>query len=724
LNRLGNIPEFSDLTRPAAAAEAEGVGFQEMMLTLRRWRFFILALVVLGAAGAGVTYFFLPAKYSSSSTVVLLANRDTLSETDPSASMDNTAVQSEIAIIESAAVAQLVVERLKLQDDPTWNGEAGRETAKTPPAPEDIRRDIAIYQINQATQARRIDNSYAIEVRVQASTADAAARLANERVAAYLDWHSRANADSTKDAAGWLDERVPVLKAEVEQKERMVSEYRARQGLLAAEGSTIAEQQLSSARTAVAEAEGHFNETSSRLKQVEDLRAAGGSVDTSAAALDSQLIQSLRVQEAEAQRRLATLSNYTDMHPDVQNVKAEIRDIRAAIDQELGRILINLTNEVTVARNRVESTRAALASAERRLGQNNAGLVRLNELEREAAASRKSYEDHLSLQQQTQDRSSKAPAVARRLSPAVPPLSPDRPSLSLMLVFGAAAGLLVALVIMFTRRLLDDRLHGASDAMRKVGRRALVSIPNIRPESLRSLPKTERNPAGYAIMKPFSAFSETYRVLRKSLYPGETMRRNVVVAITSALPDEGKTTTAWSLARVSALSGQRVIIVDCDFRRRSLSGALTARPKVGVSTVIADYGKLPEAVQLDERTGASLIPAVVDDLVVQDLLGSEKMAEFVDKLRKSYDLVVLDCPPVLAVADAIAAAALADSTIVVSRANRTPAKAIQSAIHQIEAAGGFVAGLALNRVQVGVIGKYSFDDTLYVQAARGRYYVE
>lgn len=727
MNRMGRVTEFETTTKAPQSSDAEATGVQEIAAVLRRWRWFLLALVIIGIAAAAAVYVFMPAKYSAVSTVVLIAPGEQITDDPKRAPMDSSTVQSEVAIIESAAVARIVVDRLKLAENPDWNG----ATAGGSAAPADAkavaaqRAETALRRIDEVTTARRMDTSYAIEILVTAPKAEDAANLANARVAAYLEWHARANADSTANAAGWINERLETLRAEVEQKEGLVEGYRASQGLLAAEGSTVAEQQLASTRNAATEAERIFSETSARLKQVEDIKEAGGSVETSAAAMDSQVVQNLRVQEADIQRRLATLKqSYYDSHPDVQKVEAEARDTRVALDQELGRILANLRNEVMVAQNRMTSANAALEDAQRRLGMNNAGIVRLRELERDAAASRKSYEDYLSMGQETSARVTLSPAVARQLSPAVIPRSPDRPPLALLLIFGAAVGLFAGLTIMFTRRLLDDRLHGASDVLRKVGRRALVSIPHVRSASFRSLPRGERNPAGYAVKKPFSAFTETYRVLRKAIFPGDAARRNVVVAVTSALPDEGKTTTAWSLARVAALSGQRVIIVDCDLRRRSLSGTLTAKPTVGLSEVIEDHSRIVEAVVLDPATGASILPAMVDDLVVNDLLGSPKMSVLLDTLRKSYDLVVLDCPPVLAVADAIAAAALADCTVLVARAGRTRAKAVRSAINQVEAAGGFVAGLALNCVQANVAGKYSFDDSLYFQAAKAKYYIE
>jgi polysaccharide biosynthesis transport protein len=726
MNTMESIP------RPARAAgsppetDAEAVGFQEFTIMLQRWRWIILASMLGGSICAAVVYMTMPVKFSAAATVVLVVPREKITDQTVSAPLGASEVQSEIAIINSTAVADVVVARLALAEDPAWSGQAGGLESGAPQsdALKRLRTETAIRRINEATRVNRLETSYAIEIRVTTPKAEDAAKLANARVAAYLEWHRLARNDSTAEAAGWINDRLEELRAEVKTKEAVVESYRASQGLLSTEGSTAAEQQLASARAEAAIAEREFNATSARRKQVTDLRVAGGSVDTSAAAINSPLIQSLRVQEADVQRRLSTLKmTYFDTHPSVQQVEAEARDVRVSIDRELDRILVNLGNEVAVAANRLLAARSALDSAQRRLAENNSGSMRLRELERDFSASRDSYEEYLAMKQEASARVTRAPAVAQELSPAVVPSTPDRPALSLMLAFGAAVGLLGSVSGMFITRLLDDRLYGASDVLRKVGRRALVSIPRIGKDRLRSLPTAERNPSGYVISKPFSAFAETYRVLRKAIHPSGRSRRGAIVAITSAVPDEGKTTTSWNLARVAALSGQKVVIVDCDLRRRSLSSFVSGKPVIGLSAVVSDPSRLAEALINDAASGASVIPALIDDFVANDLFGSPDMRAFIELLRQNYDLVVLDCPPVLTVADAIAAVVLADCTVLVTRANQTRARVVRSAINQIEAAGGEVVGLALNCVEPRFVGRYSFDDSLYFNESKSKYYI-
>lgn len=733
MNRVGPTPEFGAVEAESVNAADEAVSMQDILLSLRRWRWLILGCALLGAGVAVALHVSAPVRFSANSTVVLLSRPDRLVETDQGSAVDDASLQSEMAILRSASVTGLVVDQQKLADNGAWNnapkaglidvvtGKGGAPADARAPAE---RRAAAIRTLTQSMSVRRVENSYAIEVQVSAPEAVQAADLTNAVVAAYLDWHRQVDGDRARLAGDWLGSRLAELRKEVEQRESLVEAYRTERGLLHAEGSTVAEQQLASAQAAVADARIKFSESNAKLKQIEDLRGSGGSVETSAAALGSQVIQALRVQESEILRRIAQLKTaYFDTHPDVQKAEAEHKDIRAAIDTELARILASVRNEVLISRNRLDASNAALAQAERQLGLNNEGIVKLRELERDAAASRKSYEDYLSQSRQTTDRESLPTTVARQVSPAVAPLSSDKPSIALVVIFGLLCGLLLSFAIIFVRHLADDKLHGASDAKRKVGRRAVVSIPNLRPNMMRSLAPAHRHPAGYLVSKPMSAYAETFRVLRKSVMPGEAARRNIVVAVTSALPGEGKTTTAWSLARAAALSGQRVIIIDCDLRRRSLTAYLRPKPEVGLSRVAADHGQLPEVIVLDTETSASVIPAVAEDMAALDILGSDSMIQLVERLRRSYDFVVLDCPPVLAVADAITAASLADSTIIVARAEKTPAKAVRSAIMQLESAGAFVAGLALNSVQPKMAGRYSFDDSLYVEHAKRQYYI-
>lgn len=231
------------------------------------------------------------------------------------------------------------------------------------------------------------------------------------------------------------------------------------------------------------------------------------------------------------------------------------------------------------------------------------------------------------------------------------------------------------------------------------------------------------SPARYLIDKPMSAFAEGFRSLRTSLlYSGGAMQAKTV-AVASAMPGEGKTTTSICLARVSGLSGQRVVAVDCDLRRRSLSNLVGAHPKDGLLQVLKGDANWRDVITRDSVSSVDILPAAEGSFTPWDVFGSPAMQTLLDELADAYDLVLLDCPPVLAVAESRIICGLVQQTVLVVRWASTPARAAFSAIEQIEQCGGLVGGVALNCVDAGAPGRGAYGDMTYQSRYAGNYYL-
>jgi len=236
------------------------------------------------------------------------------------------------------------------------------------------------------------------------------------------------------------------------------------------------------------------------------------------------------------------------------------------------------------------------------------------------------------------------------------------------------------------------------------------------------LPLHRRDPADYLIEKPMSGFAEAVRVLRTSLMHARIDRKLGVLAITSAVPDEGKTTTSLCLARIAATSGQRVVMVDCDLRRRSLSELIGANARVGILDVLAGSADWREAIVEDNESGAHLLAAKSARFTPRDVFASQAMEQLVEQLRAAYDFVILDSAPVLAIAETRTIATHADLSLVVVRSDRTPAAAVKTALKELQKSGADIAGVALNYVDPKRPGRGSYGDSLYYRYARSYYH--
>ena len=266
----------------------------------------------------------------------------------------------------------------------------------------------------------------------------------------------------------------------------------------------------------------------------------------------------------------------------------------------------------------------------------------------------------------------------------------------------------------------DQSVKNADEVESQIGVPAIASIPTISERMMRLLPPSERTPAGYLVGRPMSAFTEALRVLRTVIVYSKLDLSTRVVAITSAVPDEGKTTISVCLARVAAMSGQKVVVVDCDLRKQSINDIVDANTEVGILHVLAGEKSWREVIVHDPASEADILPVATPSFTPRDVFGSGAMARLVSELRQEYELVILDCAPILAVAETRILVKQADTTVLVARSGRTPVGALRAAVAQTEQAGGKVLGVALNRV---LPHWQTFSDSLYFNESKSYYSV-
>jgi capsular exopolysaccharide synthesis family protein len=194
-----------------------------------------------------------------------------------------------------------------------------------------------------------------------------------------------------------------------------------------------------------------------------------------------------------------------------------------------------------------------------------------------------------------------------------------------------------------------------------------------------------------------------------------------VVAITSALPDEGKTTTALCLARTAALAGSRVILIDCDLRQRSLGRVLDKEPTAGLLEVLNGEVDLKSVIVTDVGTSASFLPLAKSAFTPRDVFGAQAMTDLLAHLRSHFDLILLDTAPALAVADTRVLCPKADAVVFVTRWRRTSRKAALMALRALSDGGAYISGVALTQVNVREQARVGEGASYYYRAYK-KYY--
>jgi len=689
---------------------AELFGFTAAMQMLRR-RSLIMALVGLSIAASAFTFLILQTpSYTATSLLIINPRTERVLDSEAvvgSLPLQSSAIDSEIELLRSPALMTELASALGLQSQ-----RAGGEVLST----EDIADSLA-----GALTVNRRGMTYVIEITARSTSAERAQLIANTYADVYIASQVNQRVDTAQRANSWLSRRLAELRDDVQAKESAAETFRVQSGLMSAQGSTLQEQQITNVQTQVLQAQADLAEREARYRQIQELRTSGAPLESIGNALNSETVRNLRERESEIARRQSDLENrYLPTHPAVQAVRAERQDIETQITREIQRITVNLGNEVSVARARLQTLQQSMREAAGDLSSNSSSSVRLRELEREAAASREVYESYLQRYQEIADQDQLSVSDARLLAYASRPTSPSSPQLRIALALAIALGLMIGIGAGVIAEIVDQSVKNADDLEAKVGYPAIASIPTISKRMMRQMPPAERHPSGYLVGRPMSAFTEALRVLRTVIVYSKLDFSVKVVAITSALPDEGKTTISMCLARVAAMSGQRVCVVDCDLRKQSINDVIDIETDVGILQVLAGEAPWRSAIVRDPNSDAHVLPVATSGFTPRDVFGSEAMERLIGELRAHYDLVILDCAPILAVAETRILVKQADTTVLVARAGRSAIGAVRSAVAQTEGAGGKVLGIALNCV---LPHWQSYADSLYFYQSKSYYSV-
>jgi len=278
------------------------------------------------------------------------------------------------------------------------------------------------------------------------------------------------------------------------------------------------------------------------------------------------------------------------------------------------------------------------------------------------------------------------------VEPAALPKEPVSPRTLLNTALAGTVGAMLAVGVVFLIEYLDDTIKTPDDAQRELALPTLGTIPRIaRVKSLRDSLVTFKHPR--------SPVSEAYRVLRTNVQFSTVGNPASALLVTSAAPLEGKSTTAANLGVVMAQAGKKVVLVDCDLRRPALHGMFDLRRAAGLTDLLVDEGLHLEEVLLQTSVdGLRLLPSGTLPPNPAELLGSEGMKRLLARLEEEADVVILDTPPALAVADASILASHSPGVLLVVGAGKTRSEACRQGKEALAKAGGRLLGVVLNKV--------------------------
>ncbi len=695
-------------------------GFLWLVFRRRLGLFAAVVAVVLGLVAAYTLT--RPVLYSASASVLIEVAQPAVLESEPVApkmASDTNVIDTEVEILSSHRLAGRVAEALKLETHPefarirrTQQPGVGQPAPGTHPLASAVLKRMDI---------RRSGLTYLIDITASAESPELAAALANEYARQYLAQQQEMKSSTSRGAQEFLQTRLVDLRRKAAEADAALQSYMIRNGLMSAEGATMAEQEvsvlnqeISAARAALAEKQGQLAAARTRVGQ------GGGGAEVPAA-LNSGTVAQLRAREAELTGEVARLgARLGPQHPELRRAKGELADIREQIQQQINRVMSSLESDVEAARSRLASLEASQGRARGSLASNNAAQAGFLQLERDAKAARQIYDTFLARSQEVEAQAGLVRPDASIETLARVPMLPSSPSYLLAAVGGLTVALILGLAAIALAEYLDARIRTRADVERRLGLAYLGAIPEL---STTTRSRQKEAPEDYLLAHPQSKFTEAVRALKNAilLQPGGAPRS---IAVTSALPREGKSTTAICLARMLADAGMRTVLVDCDARRHAVSTALLPEEWDGFGQYLRREIPLAHALAVEEATGLAVLGSRRADGAGRELFVQVPLAEMLAELALQFEVAVIDTAPVLGVAETRLIAAGVESTVMLARWRDTSIKAAETASDLLLAADAAVAGVALTRVDVRQYGSTGQQDVYSYQDKFAGYYVD
>lgn len=714
---------------------------------LRRKKWFILMIAAAGGVVGVLLGLRITPEYTAQATVVAAPHEEPLATNNASPdipSKDPVGYATQQQIIQSRAHIARVMDDLRLFDDPEFNA------ALRPPEANGFSVDKLLAIVPKSllvatgladvaepleaevspsaalTRQRSVDaferglevtnqaGTYVFTIDFTSTDPVKAALIATRTAELYVQSQIDTKSSDIDDTSRWLREQINGLRAEVGAAEAAVERFKAENDLLDIKDISLSEQELSEVHRELVVARTDLAAQKAKLQEVQDLRRRG-QLDAVAEVIASPVIISLRNQETDILRREAELTQeYGERHPVMQQLVREKGNIAAKVDQEIGRTVRALESEAQVTAARVKALEAELAASKTNSTGDRATDVQLRDLEREAAAARSLYETLLQRFAEVGAEQDFVRPDVRVLSVAKTPESPS----SLGVVPLAAAGFTVSFVfgglLALLRERLDHGLRGAREARAALGLPVLALVPKL------GRIKEYRKPHHYLIAKPLSVYCEAIRSVYTALRLGdEDGPQPKVVLITSALPGEGKTTFAVSLAAFAAATGHRTLLVDFDLRHQRVAQEMGLL-SVGWLDGSKPARSLSEMVQRDANTGVDVLLVAGHPTEPTGFFDHPgKIADLLAGVGKQYDIVIIDSAPAIVASETRVAALHADRVIYAVRWGETSEVVARDGLQALQEAGANVVGTVITMVDLHKHAQYGYEDVAHYYGKYG-----
>lgn len=689
--------------------------------------------------------------------------------------LDTAQVETQVEILRSENIGLAVIRDLHLSDDPEFSSKKGGifgfaasllASGETKSEAE-INRDI-LQKFLQNRSISRVGRTYVLDIGFTSLDPNHAATIANAIADTYIVDQLEAKYEATRRASVWLQERIRELRSQASVADRAVLEYKERNSIVDFGAGTnagprlLGEQQLGELNTQLSQARAATTEAKARLERINETMKRDVPDASVADSLKNEVITRLRNQYLDIAAKEAIWSaRYGADHLAAVNLRTQMSEIRRSIADEIKRIAESYKSDYEIAKAREINVEKDLAKLVISTQGTNRERLGLRDLESTAQVYQSIYNSFLQRYMEAIQQQSFPITEARVISAAAAPTRKSSPVTLNVLGLATALGCILSFIVAALREAIDRVFRTTRQVEAVLMTNCLAVLPRLGAEAFKepsqsekrlSLPtkrtgkpdlravgsldasqtlqfeariaKTHAPLMRYVVNEPLSSFAEAFRAVKVAADVSGSMEGNKVIGIASVLPREGKSTVSSNLAQLIAHSGKKAILIDGDLRNPSLTRALAPTAKVGLLEVLSQKINLADAVQQDPETGLVFLPSVIESRIAHtnEILASASFRDLIAQLRKLYDFIVIDFPPLAPVVDVRTTTRIVDNYILVVEWGKTRMNLVQSQLASVPDVREKLLGVILNKVNVTVLERYEqYYGRYYYKRYYGRY---
>ena len=746
-------------TLPASDEYISPAQLYDVTIGFLHRQFYLIGFVLLLILALGVVYILsTPPLYTSRAVLVIDSHRTPLFQSEtPNASLpiNSTAVDTQIEVLNSDNIALSVIEQLHLNQDPEFispsdgvfgslvglvTGAANSVTslfsASTTgePSSDELLMQRTLRTFQSHLKIKRVALTFAIEIYFESLSPDRAAQITNAVADAYVVNSLETKFQTTKRASVWLQDRLKELREESSIAERAVVDYKAKNNIIDTGGRLMNEQQLAEYNSELIQARAQTAEAKARFERVQQVLVAGdvdpvaATTATVADTLHNEVISKLRSQYLEYDARASDWAQkYGPNHLAVVNLRNQMGELRRTISEELRRTAQTYQSDYEIAKQREISVQRSLDQIVSDSQITNEAAITLHNLDSSAQTYRALYDNFLQRYMESVQQQSFPISDSRLITRAKRPLYKSSPKSFLVLALASLVGLILGSGLAIMRDISDRVFRTTAQIGEYLQADCLSLVPLAKPtlDASAQQPKPTEPVGPRTIVRdasvrwtvvnsPLSRYTESIRAIKVALDISSKSRQ--IIGVTSSLPNEGKSTIALALTELIAHGGGKAILVDCDLRNPSLSRALAPNATVGLLDVISGKATLEDALWTEPTTGLAFLPTVVESRFYRaaEILASDATRILLNRLRKTYDYVIVDLSPLAPVVDVRVVAPLMNTFLFVIEWGNTKIDVVEHALSNARGVYDNLLGVVLNKADMSTFGRYDIN--------RGGYY--